>query len=133
MKKLFVAAALALALTLASQQRASAWKEFNFSCGVSMCWRGGDNSYFWGMKQSGPWPGTVSGLPSYARVPTYAAPCYGGFDYAPAAPVAPHWDAPAPGHAKAYPPAVAPSYYSGFQPVNYYDGSYYQPMTWYGR
>jgi hypothetical protein len=99
MKKLFVAPALALAVTLASQQTASAWSEFKFGVGVNFGWCGGGNRILWGAYHSAPYacgpdigpyfPGLAAaytGIPSYAT-PPFVAP--GGHGLAPLPPLAP--------------------------------------------
>jgi hypothetical protein len=139
MKKLFVASALALALTMASHQRASAWSEFKFGVGLNFGWVGGGNSVLWGAYRSAPTPGGQD-LPSHYLGSVPAAPGYGGFDHAPAAP---DWHPPVP-HADAQPMPSGPAnygvqqaftpYYSGYQPASYTVPSYYQaPTYWYGR
>ena len=87
MKKLFVASVLALAVTLASQQTASAWSEFKFGVGLNFGWCGGGNRILWGAYHSAPYPGgpdigpyfpglaaAYTGVPSYAPYAGYAAP-----------------------------------------------------------
>src|SRR5438132_125460 len=110
MKKLFVASALALALSVAGQQKASAWSEFKFSAGVNMGWVGGGNRLFWGLYRSAPYPGGQDLGPWF---PGIAAAANGGQYYPPnpygpapypapypvpgaPAPGAPGWQAPPP-------------------------------------
>ena len=125
MKKLLVASVLALSLTMASQQRASAWKEFQFSAGISFHYCGGGNRWLWGLYESSPYPG----------VPNFGPPCagYGGPVYGPFASV----DAPAASVPAAAAPAASayvanPYTNSGYQPVGYYYPQQ-SPSYWYGR
>src|SRR5262245_12651976 len=98
MKKLFVASALALALTMASQQKASAWSEFKFGIGLNFGWCGGGNRILWGAYHSapypggqdlGPWlPGLFPGYPPVVKV-VPVAPVVPVVPVIPGAPVAP--------------------------------------------
>ena len=60
MKKFIVVGLLALGLTAVSQQQASAWYKLNFSIGMNFNWESGNNSYLWGMVNSGQYPGYAS-------------------------------------------------------------------------
>jgi hypothetical protein len=136
MKKLFVAAALALALTAVSQQRASAWSQFNFNWGFNIGWASTGHNWTWCMsRQSNPPPccdyscGFAGGWPynvgaGYAYAPG-AQSYYGGVAA----------QAPA-----AQPPTTVqsynPYYNSGYQPVGYNYTGYANsalPAYWYGR
>jgi hypothetical protein len=135
MKKLFLACALALAVTAASQQRASAWSEFKFSWGFDICWRGGGNCWSWTpalSHYSAPYPGCGfdGGHDGFVG---------GVFQNYPYAGVASSWQAPAPQAAPASATAqqsYSPYYNTGYQPVGYsYPGysQYQSPSYWYGR
>jgi hypothetical protein len=145
MKKMLVACALALAVTAASQQSASAWHDIRFSAGVNFCCKGGGNSLVWN------WSGGIVGAPypgcgfdggfdhGYAVGPMFQN--YQGYAYNGAAPT---WQAPAPSPVPQAPATAgnaaqqtySPYYNTGYQPVGYsYPGySQYQvPAYWYGR
>ena len=158
MKKMFVVCALAMAVTMASQQTASAWSECKFSIGMNFAHAGGGNRFFWGLYHSAPYPGGQDLGPFF---PGLAAAANNGqyFGWPPAGAVGPApYVVPAPSGA---PPYVAPApspvtpltpltptphvnsgvqqtyyyYDSGYQPTSYYyPGTYYQaPSYWYGR
>jgi hypothetical protein len=133
MKKLLLAAVLALPFLAASGQSASAWSHFKFGCGLNMEWTKGGNNVLWGAYKSsdvpgaGPigFPGPDMGYPGpelgMAGDPGYmingGAPQQGGFT------------APAPTPVK--PTSYDATYYgNGYQPVGYYDA--YQGGSWYG-
>ena len=142
MKKLLVASVLALAATVACQQKASAWSEFKFSAGVNLGWVGGGNRILWGACHSAPYPGGQDVEPlvvGNVNYPAYGVP-------APAImPGAPIYQGPPPHPVAPPPPPASPAatglhsfnnYYNpGYQPVSYYPGAYYQqaPSYWYGR
>jgi hypothetical protein len=139
MKKLLVAAMFALAVTMASQQRASAWKEVTFSAGINFHMVSSGNRLLWGLYETSPLPGSpplpstviASGYPG--GYPGYVMSGYGPAvdGLAQAAPVAPAATAPA---ATQY--SYNPYYNSGYQPVGYYYYSGYGQQTpgyWYGR
>jgi hypothetical protein len=137
MKKLFVAAALALALTAVGQQRASAWCEFKFGVGFNISYRssGHCTTFYWHRESlPGPccdyncgfaccgWPYNVGA--GYAYAPG-AESNFGGVAA----------QAPAP-----QPPTTVqsynPYYNSGYQPVGYNYAGYANstlPAYWYGR
>ncbi len=155
MKKLFVASVLALGVTMACQQTASAWSEFKFSAGVNLGWVGGGNRVLWGLYHSAPYPGGQDVYPVFPGVaaalgyhPEYGGGGYGGYDsyaaapgaanyggmaaQAPVAPLAPM----APAAAAGAPQTYNPYYNTGYQPVGYsYPGyaTYPVPAYWYGR
>jgi hypothetical protein len=127
MKKLFVASALALALTAASQQTASAWCEFKFSAGVNLSYRSSGSCTNWGIYRqstpidSCPFPCASDSFPYYGGHAAVqgAESYYGG--YAAQTPAAQPYN---------------PYYNSGYQPVGYnYSGysSNVVPAYWYGR
>ena len=96
MNKLITAGALALCLALASQQPAQAWVSSKFSVGLTWDISCGNNSFGWGLFQSGqvPTPPGYSGnvLPPYHFGPAAMPPT--GMDFGPDAycatpPVAP--------------------------------------------
>ena len=80
MKRMISLGLLALGLTLAHQQPASAWCNFKFGAGVNWHWQSGNNSYFCGLFKSGEVPG-----PEYFGVPGCGAGCAvpGGYGGAP--------------------------------------------------
>jgi hypothetical protein len=139
MKKLLVGSVLALAVTMASQQTASAWSEFKFSVGFDICYRGGGNCRYWGIyggRVSAPYPDCgVGGFgPGYGFAGAFPG-LVGGYGYADNGS---NWQAPAPAAQTA--PAAAPQAYSpyfnsGYQPVGYFYPGYSQqtPAYWYGR
>ena len=127
MKKLFVASALALALTAASQQTASAWCEFKFSAGVNLSYRSSGSCTNFGIYRQStpindccPFPCAGDAFPYYGGHAAVqgAESYYGG--YAAQTPAAQPYN---------------PYYNSGYQPASYsFPGSYYQaPTYWYGR
>ena len=148
MKKLLMAALLALGVMMASQQTASAWSEFKFSAGVNFGWVGGGNRILWGVYHSAPYPG---GQDVYPVFPGVAAAL--GYNAANAgfAPSTGYGDpslygsngvAPQTAPAATMPAVTAvnqsynPYYNTGYQPVGYtYPGysNYQVPSYWYGR
>jgi hypothetical protein len=139
MKKMLVTCALALAVTAAGQQRASAWNEFKFSVGFDICWRGGGNCWSWtpGLSHySAPYPGCGFDGGGHDGFVGGVFQNYGAYG------VASTWQAPAPTAQYQAPAAVAaqpgysPYYNTGYQPVGYsYPGysQYQSPSYWYGR
>jgi hypothetical protein len=129
MKKMVVACALALAVTVASQQNARAWHEFKFSVGFDLSWKSADNCSSWYIGHSsscGPYPGCgFDGYPSVgAMFQNYQGYAHDGA--APAASTA----------GSAASQTYAPYYNAGYQPVGYsYTGysQYQSPSYWYGR
>jgi hypothetical protein len=121
MKKLLLAAALALPCLAASGQTASAWSNSKFSRGFNREWTRGGNCCMWGLWKSCPPP----------CCPPCPPPCYGpcpwdfggGFGYDLG------YNPPPP--AGVYPVQYGADYTggSGFQPVNYYPA----PAYWYGQ
>ena len=151
MKRMIVAAVLALAALAGSQQRASAWVKWNFTAGINWCYEGGGNSILWGAYQSSPYPGcgvpgcVLNGQPFGSNFccpgGVCAAPGYpaGGYP-APAYAAAPNAAAPVQVQPKATPAATsvnpvsyyAPASYGTTYPYNnYYSGQV--PSYWYGR
>jgi hypothetical protein len=122
MKKMMVAALLALAVTASARQEASAWSKFNFGVGLNLSYETTGSCFGWGFNCApNPPPCGYGACPSY---PAYAGyPAY-GFNFgapalAPAAPVAA--------------PAAAPVRTQYTQQVGYY--FYNQgnaPAYWYG-
>jgi hypothetical protein len=114
MKKILLLSALALPCLAVSQQTASAFCNFKFSCGLNLEYTSGGNCFGWGLWKNGPGPGCCApGCPVPGGMP------YGGPFYGPMA-------APDYGFIGTEPPAVHPVQYdggwgySGYQPVNYY-------------
>jgi hypothetical protein len=155
MKKLLVTAVLALAVTAASQGKASAWSEFHMSLGFNISYRGGGNCFLWGLYQTSPYPGCPGGYCAWPGCghgygyPMFHA-YYGAQGYDPYGHAA-GWEGPRPGagagggtgggaggsggkggnEEQSYYP-----YNAGYQPVgHYYYPTYYQqvPSYWYGR
>jgi hypothetical protein len=136
MKKWVMASLLALGVTVACQQRASAWSEFKFSAGVSLSWCSTGNCTNWGFyRQCVP-----NGCPYPVCAPfACAAPAYyGGYAAAPTAPA--NYGVAAQAPATQAPAANTQVYNaysnSGYQPVGYYYPGYSTsqvPGYWYGR
>jgi hypothetical protein len=122
MKKMIVAAALALALTATARQEASAWCKFNFSVGCNMSYESTGTCFGWGFNcQPNPAPCGYGACPSY---PGYGSYAYGGYGYGG---YAPHAAAPVAA------PAAAPARPQGTQQVGYYFYSQGNaPSYWYG-
>src|SRR5262249_44894416 len=89
MKRILTLGVLALGMTLASQQSASAWCNFKFGAGVNWNWQSGNNCWLWGLCRGGEVPGPEyfgccapscgypsCGYPAYAGVGGY--PAYAG-------------------------------------------------------
>jgi hypothetical protein len=116
MKKMFVAATLALALTAAGQQKASAWSKFNFSVGLNLSYESTGACFQWG---------GITCMPN---------PSPYGCGYYPGCPTYPACPAPAYGHAPAAQPAPAMAATPArTQQVGYYFYSQgYAPSYWYG-
>jgi hypothetical protein len=161
MKKLLVMSVLALAVSMACQQTASAWSEFKFSAGVNFGWVGGGNRFFWGLYRSAPYPGGPDLPPVFGQAFLAQQAPHGGFGggYAPG----PYIPGPVgPGMVSPHPPTPYGPGFQGPPPAPYHDeaslwspappissavpfgpsdiqltdfpGSYYQaPATWYGR
>jgi len=154
-----VASMMAVAVSMACQQTASAWSEFKLSVGANLGWVGGGNRLGWGLYRSAPYPGGPDLPPMFRQAAAAQQAPGGGFGggylpgpYVPG-PVGPGFQSPppAPAHDEAFlmpeaPPVPAsynasglqqtrtPYYNSGYQPVGYFPGSYYQaPTSWYGR
>lgn len=126
MKKMMVAAALALAVTASARQEASAWSRFNFGVGLNLSYESTGACFNWGgiTCLPNPAPCGYGACPSY---PAYPAPAYPAYGYAAPAPVAPA--------APAAVPAVRPQGYTQqyTQQVGYYFyGQNNAPSYWYG-
>ncbi len=142
MNKLLMASLLALGVTVAGQQKASAWSEFKFSAGVNLGWVGGGNRVLWGLYRSAPYPGGPDLTPAFVISPYNPAryggyPCYGAAQGGEGYGAVAAQQAPAmqPVPAAAAPQAYNPYYNTGYQPVGYtypYVG-YQAPSYWYGR
>jgi hypothetical protein len=144
MKRLFVACVLALAATLASQQRASAWGEFNFAAGFKLHWTWTGYTICCSIHSNPPPPCCYPACcPEVPVMPCVNGACYGGYPaYAGAAPA--YYGGYAAAQAPAFTPlpAAAPApqaynaYNSGYQPVGYSYAGYgpsVLPSYWYGR
>jgi hypothetical protein len=122
MRKLIVAAGLALALTAASRQEASAWTRFNLSAGVNLNYESTGSCFQWGGITCLPNPspyGCAPGFCAAPAVPAYGAPFYG---YSPVTPPVP----------PVAPAVAAPA--ARTQQVGYYFYSQgYAPSYWYGN
>ncbi len=90
MKKLLVASMLALAATVASQEKASAWSEFKFSAGINFGWAGGGNRILWGLYHSAPYPGGQDVPPVFPGVAAGLGYNAANAGYGPAAGFAPY-------------------------------------------
>jgi hypothetical protein len=125
MKKMIVAAGLALALTASSRQEASAWCKFGFSAGVNLTYESTGCNFsaggFGWQPNPSPYGGGPYGPPA-AAYPGYAPYPVPGYGYAqPTAPAAP-----------AAPAAAAAPVRT--QQVGYYFYSQgYAPSYWYGN
>jgi hypothetical protein len=127
MKKMIVAAGLALALTASSHQQASAWCKLNFSAGVNLSYESTGCNFSSGGFGWQPNPSPYGCANFYPPAPYlgYNQPSYGpapAYGYSqPAAPVAP-----------AAPAAAAAPVRT--QQVGYYFYSQgYAPSYWYGN
>jgi hypothetical protein len=159
MKRLKIAAALALTVAAASEQRAAAWYKVNFSCGLNLCVEStGHNRCFTysctanpppcytccgtcpapfdALHAYGGYPGGIYGAPAVA-----AAPAAGGTFVAPAPTPAPATNPPPAGSSggsgaqqTAYTPQAGYGYY-GYQGYAgaYGPGTFQAPSYWYGN
>jgi hypothetical protein len=113
MKRMVVATLLAVGLTAASQDRASAWCKFNFGAGVNMCYENGGGTWTFGIHRK-----SEQAPPPGAAVP-YPVPASGA-----AAPAAGDSNGSTPGSAPALPPgtlpAPTPKPANGPQPAAYF-------------
>ncbi len=133
MKKLFVASVLALAVTVAGQQRASAWSEFKIGAGVGLSWcTSGASWSFCINRQAYPYPGCQDCVGFAAAAPAY----FGGYASVPAAGsyyggLAAQGPAAMPTQQYSY----NPYFNTGYQPVGYASAGYASqvPSYWYGR
>jgi hypothetical protein len=119
MKKMFVAAGLALALTASSGQKASAWCKFNCSAGINISYESTGSCWGWGLSCQ-PNPAPYGCASNYCCPTTPVYPPYAGY----------------PAHAYGYgqqaAPAAAPQ--SRTQQVGYFFyGQGYAPSYWYGN
>jgi hypothetical protein len=147
MKKFLVACMLALPLTAAVQQKASAWTYFNWCGSCSLTCAGGGHHLLCGLWNSENWP--CCGMPDFCPPPSCyggngGGDCYGNYagmsypvnygNYAGMSyPVnygtyaaQPAAASPAPATAQ-HPAATYPT--TGYLPVGYYQA----PGYWYGR
>jgi hypothetical protein len=116
MKKMIVAAMLALAVTAAGQQKASAWSKFTFGVGLNISYESTGSCFQWGGLTCLPNPSPYCGgyCPSY---PGYPVPAPAFAPHPPVVPVAPAVAAPQ----------------NRTQQVGYYFYSQgYAPSYWYG-
>jgi hypothetical protein len=133
MKKMLVGSVLALAVTLVSQQNASAWHEFRFGVGFDICYRGGGNCWSFSLSHyNAPYPDCCpNGGGLFVPAASFVGAGY-GHAYADNGS---NWQAPAPAQTApaSLPQAYSPYYNSGYQPVGYYPGYAQAPGYWYGR
>ncbi len=145
MKKMMLAAALAVAVMGSTQERASAACKFNFSAGFNLSFEtsGGSCSFLGFQRQSNPFPcgpagcaaypgyGGYPGYAGYAGYPGYAADP--GYAAAPAPVAAVPTAQPAP-QAQASPVRQAAYYYNSYAAPNYsVSPGYAAPSYWYGE
>jgi hypothetical protein len=124
MKKVLATGLIAIALIASSQQQASAWVNARVGVNVNLGWQTGGNCFFWGLWQSGEYPGD-----------SHHDHHFGYF--VPPVPVPYIWVGHPHGHA-AYPTpgpvdsfAMTPYQYPVYaQPTYYY---YYPTTNYYGR
>jgi hypothetical protein len=122
MKKMLWLGALALPLLAVSEQAASAWCNFKFSCGFNLEWSCANNSFCCGLWKCAPppVPCCMPPVPPWFG-PVAHPPGVFGYDL---------------GYDAAAPTGIHPVQYdtpwyggSGYQPVNYYA----PPSYWYGQ
>jgi hypothetical protein len=157
MKKMLALGVLALTLTLASNQQASAWQNVKFGIGLNFQWSGGGNNWLWGLWRSGDVPspygggygggyGGDFGVPGYPSSESFffgaapmGSPMMGAPVYASPAPTPATTPPAAASTPASYVPATTyayPQVYMPYQNVNYGYYSmpfYYYPATYYGR
>lgn len=110
MRKLLVLGALALAVTVLSQQQASAWCHCKFGVGVNLEYQGGGNNWFWGAMRTGQVPGYPDYVNAQPNCPAQYAKNYNW--YGP----------PGPGccpNGQCVPPGFGPGPGPGFGPFGY--------------
>jgi hypothetical protein len=56
MKRFLIACSLSLALIATSNQKASAWKKWNFNVGLNLSHEAAENNLLWGLYRNGPHP-----------------------------------------------------------------------------
>jgi len=129
MKKLVLSGLIALGLTLAGGEKASAWVNFKFGVGANIDWQSGGNNLLWGAFRGDQVPGPEAyghhgGFgPQFAPgMPLPAAP---EAKTSPAQPT--YWYGGNPYHAVGYSPYSNPYYSNPYQ-----NSTYYLPMQ-YGR
>ncbi len=129
MKRMFVAGALALALTAAGRQEASAWCRFNFGVGLNISYESSGHTF------SSCWNCTSNPAPPcwspYCASPFAGYPAYPGYAYGSYGAAAPYAQTAPAATAPAYRPAAAAP--AQTQQVGYYFyGQGYAPSYWYG-
>ncbi len=136
MKRMLMAAALALAAAGLTEQKASAWCRFNLGGGVNLSYEssGGSFSFLGFQRTSAPYQGAEAAYPA----PACSAPGYPAAGY-PAAPAAPAPAAPA---VPAPTPATGSTQQAGYYPQGGYAypaynpnqaSPGYAPSYWYGN
>lgn len=143
MKKVITLGIMALAVAVASQQKASAWVNLKAGVGANMCWQSGGNCLFWGLFRNGQPPGpggdcgAFPGMPYGPGAPGYGPGGPGPVGYPGPGPVPPGYGARGPmdhgavGHPAApiAPPGVIPGRTQSYIPQNVG----YRPTYLYGR
>ncbi|MSQ95729.1 MAG: hypothetical protein EXR98_14405 [Gemmataceae bacterium] len=123
MKKLVLAAVLAVSAMAITQQQASAWVNSRFSLGLNWGYQSGGNNFLWGAWKNGQPPGPeafgAGHIPSFAPMPQHAP-----HGYAPVMPQA----AP---NQTTYQYSVPYQYGSPYQFANYPRPVYYYPAPTY--
>lgn len=145
MKRFLIACSLALAVSTVAEQKAMAWKKFNFNVGMNISSESAENNFMWGLFRNGPHPFAQQGQQNPYGGGGYGGGGYGGgqdpFQYynpmptqAPNTLPAPMQSAPA----QNMPSGQGINNNQGTQRVGYYNypysNGYYQvPSYWYGN
>jgi hypothetical protein len=138
MKRFLIAGLLALTVTAASQQQASAWCKFTISSNFNLCWETGGHCWSWGMSSYSPpcpyqggyaYPAVYGGYDTGSHAAAYPAYDYGAYAYSGYG-VPPQATQPSPPQI----PAAAQGYTQqvGYQFYPQYGGGQV-PNYWYGR
>lgn len=111
MRKLLVLGALALAVTVLSQQKASAWCHWKFGVGLNLEHQAGGNNWFWGAFRNGQVPGYPDHVNAQPNCPAQYAKNYNW--YGPPGPGCPNGQCAPPGFGPGPGPGFGPFGYGG--------------------